>query len=124
MRLKLDENLGRSRVALLERAGHDVAAIYGEQLTSAPDEAVLAACKREKRGLVTLDLDFSNPLRYRPGEQEGIAVIRLPRRCSHGHLEAAVAALEEGLATRPLSGKLWVVQPGLIREYQEERSLE
>ena len=118
MRLKLDENLGKECAALLSRAGHDVSTVFEQGMTSASDEVVLETCRREERGLVTLDLDFANPLRYPPAENEGIVVIRLPRRCSRGDLEAAVSTLAEGLVRSPIKGKLWIVQPNVIREYQ------
>ncbi len=120
LRLKLDENLGKACAELLLGAGHDISTVFEQGMTSASDEIVLEACRREERGLVTLDLDFANPLRYRPAENEGIAVIRLPRRCARAHLEAAVTVLVGGLARAPIRGKLWIVQPGLIREYQDE----
>jgi len=122
LRLKLDENLGKACAALLLRSGHDVSTVFEQGMTSASDEDVLEACRREKRGLVTLDLDFANTVRYRPAENEGIAILRLPRRCGREHLEAAVAALVEGLTRTDLGGKLWIVQPGLIREYEDETS--
>ncbi|MGH9962769.1 MAG: DUF5615 family PIN-like protein [Pyrinomonadaceae bacterium] len=43
-----------------------------------PDKDVIQVCLAESRCLVTLDLDFSNPLRFRPAEYSGIAVIRVP----------------------------------------------
>lgn len=118
LRLKLDENLGKACAAVLSRAGHDVSTVFEQGMTSASDEVVLGTCRHEERGLVTLDLDFANPLRYPPAENEGIVVIRLPRRCSRAHLEAAVTTLAEGLVRSPIKGRLWIVQPEVIREYQ------
>ena len=59
MRLKLDENLGRTAAALFQSVGHDTETVRGEGLCRASDREVIA-------------------------------------------------------------GKLWVVQRGRIREYQEE----
>ncbi len=78
MRLKLDENLGRRGRELFERAGHDVATVAAQRLTSAADREVIEACRREGRCLVTLDLDFANPLRFKPSDYPGISVTRLP----------------------------------------------
>jgi predicted nuclease of predicted toxin-antitoxin system len=41
------------------------------------DDKILAAAKREKRILVTFDLDFSNIINYPPGSHPGIIVVRL-----------------------------------------------
>lgn len=62
--IKLDENLGRAIADLLAEAGHDVATVHDQQMTSAPDSALIAACSAEGRCLVTLDLGFANPLSY------------------------------------------------------------
>lgn len=62
MKLKLDENLGQAAVKLLKKAGHDVATVVEQKLSSASDHHLIQVCKEEDRCLVTLDLDFSNPL--------------------------------------------------------------
>ena len=62
MKLKLDENLGVDCRELLLSAGHDVATVLSEQLAGATDEAVIETCRAEARALVTLDVDFSNPI--------------------------------------------------------------
>jgi len=76
-------------------------------------------CRREGRALVTLDLDFGSPLLFRPSEYTGIAVLRLPPKPSHADLLDAVRTLLGALAKGEISGKLWIVQPGRLREYQE-----
>ncbi len=41
MKLKLDENIDIRVVSLLRLAGHDVATVPGQNLSSAPDELVI-----------------------------------------------------------------------------------
>ena len=43
---------------------------------------VIAACGSEARGLVTLDLDFANPLVFPPEDFAGIAVLRVDDHAS------------------------------------------
>ena len=120
MKLKLDENLGQQSGQILRRHGHDVATVYDQGLHSAADADLLETCRRERRGLVTLDLDFGNPLLFRPSQFEGIAVLRLPSKPSRIDLIDAVETLAGGLDRDTIRGKLWIVQRGHIREYQEE----
>ena len=76
MRLKLDENLGLRHAEMLRRAGHDVDTVHDESLSGAPDEAVLAAAREADRALVTLDLDFADPMRFPPATTAGLVVLR------------------------------------------------
>ena len=119
MKLKLDENLGHAIHELFEGHGHDAASVFDQKMTSAGDGTLIEACKREGRCLVTLDLDFGNPLLFKPSEYAGIAVIRLPRKPSHADLLTAANTFLRGLARQEIRGKLWVVQRDRIREYQE-----
>lgn len=119
MKLKLDENLGHSIQEFFKRHGHDTAAVFDQQMTSAADRTLIEACKREGRCLVTLDLDFGNPLLFKPSEYAGIAVFRLPHEPSHADLLSAANALLGGLARQEIQGKLWIIQRDRIREYQE-----
>ena len=120
MRLKLDENLGRAAALLLQSGGHETETVRGQGLSKGADRQVIAACQSEQRCLVTLDLDFGNPLLFDPADYAGIAVIRLPRRPSYQDLLDACNTLIAGLMEREIAGKLWIVQRGRIREYQRE----
>ena len=124
MRLKLDENLGRRPQELLRQYGHDVATVADERLGSAADEVIIQTCRRERRSIVTLDLDFGNPLLFKPSENAGIAVLRLPPKPNHADLMAAVRTLIGGLEKSDIGGKLWIVQTGHIRVYEEETPIE
>ncbi|MFQ5742718.1 MAG: DUF5615 family PIN-like protein [Acidobacteriota bacterium] len=43
MRFKLDENIGRLGIELIESTGHDVQTVRGERLGGVPDEDLLRA---------------------------------------------------------------------------------
>ncbi len=120
MRLKLDENLGTRGVALLRDAGHEVATVSEEGLSGSTDRALIEQCRAEDRCLVTLDLEFGNPLVFKPSGYPGIVALRLPPNPGLGDLLDALRTLSRALTTSPVAGRLWIVQRGRIREYQEE----
>ncbi|MBW3600534.1 MAG: DUF5615 family PIN-like protein [Planctomycetes bacterium] len=122
MKLKLDENLSHAAAEVFRQAGHEVETVASEKLSGASDEDVLKACQHEQRALVTLDLDFSNPLRFEPASHAGIAVLRLPSKPSHEDLLAVCRSLVRALEREALGGKLWSVERGRIREYQPPES--
>ncbi len=122
MKLKLDENLNERGIALLAGGGHDVSTVVLQKMQAAVDTQVIEACCKEGRALVTLDLDFANPISFRPSQYPGIAVLRLPKKASADDLLSAIRTLVEGLKHSPLSGKLWIVEIGRIREFNEEDS--
>jgi hypothetical protein len=122
MKLKLDENLGRQVVELLRARAHDVQTAPEEGLSAAVDEDLIQACRAERRCLVTLDLEFGNPLLSEPTEYAGIAVLRLPRKPSPRDLLETVETLISALSRENPVGKLWIVQRGRIRVYQDPRT--
>jgi predicted nuclease of predicted toxin-antitoxin system len=117
VKLKLDENLGELGRRALEEAGHDVCTVPTQALQSATDKEVLGRCVADGRALVTLDLDFSNPLVYPPNLHAGVAVLRLPRKATRTDLHRAVATLIGALRKQSLTRELWIVEIGRVRVY-------
>lgn len=114
----LTKNLGRRWQQQLAASGHSVSTAAEQELCGVPDYAVGAPCRREQRCLVTLDLDFANPLRSAPGDHAGIVVLRPPPRTTPADLDHLIDVLAQALETRSVTGRLWTVEPGRIREYQ------
>jgi len=115
MRLKLDENLEVGLAAWLESLGHDAKTVRDEHLSGASDDQVFAAAAAEDRYLVTLDLDFSDPIRFPPAI--GTIVLRVPvpsmtmiRRL----LQQAIAHAADESPT----GQIWIVEAGRIRVWE------
>lgn len=119
MRLKLDENLGKRGQSILQASGHDVSTVAHQQLGGATDEDLIEECRRERRGLVSLDLDFANPLRFQPSQYPGIAVLRLPSKPGAADLTNLIRTLARALTGDSIAGKLWIVETGRVRIYQE-----
>lgn len=120
MKIKLDENIGQRGKNLLIESGHDVTTVVEQNLESAPDTKVIQVCQNEQRCLVTLDLDFSNPLQFNPVNYSGIAVLRLPNSLNSQDLLDGIKTLINALKQEEITGKLWIIQKGRIRIYQPE----
>ncbi|GIX47385.1 MAG: hypothetical protein KatS3mg131_1596 [Candidatus Tectimicrobiota bacterium] len=123
MRLKLDENFDLRLVPALRKEGFEVDTVRDEGLSGSSDQVVYQVCRDSRRVLVSLGLDFSNPLRYPPEPTEGIVIVRVPRALlSLIRTTSALAEMKSG----PLKGALWIVEPGRIRihEPRRERSQE
>ena len=78
-RKELHENFDVRLVSELLNEGFDADSVIAEGLAGSPDETIYETCKAVSRTLVTLDLDFSSPLRFPPEHSEGIVVARPPK---------------------------------------------
>ncbi len=66
MKVELDENLGNRTIERFKDTGHEVATVSAQGFGGSSDDELIEACRAEGRVLVTLDLDFSNVLRFPP----------------------------------------------------------
>jgi predicted nuclease of predicted toxin-antitoxin system len=112
---KTDENLPLEAAALLRGQGIDVATVLEQKLGGHPDADIAAACQRERRALVTLDVDFANIEAYPPADYSGIVVLRLARQDKE-HVLSVLARLVPHLLKSDLEQRLWIVEETRIRE--------
>jgi hypothetical protein len=77
--VKLDEHLGKAHLQLLREGSYDVDSVLGERLAGSSDEVLWSRVVADGRFLITLDLDFSDVRRFRPGTHPRCR-LRLPRR--------------------------------------------
>jgi len=92
MNVKLDENVPVGLAGILHRLGHHALTVVQQGLAGQPDSAVWQAARREKRLLITMDLDFADIRRFPPGPHGGLLILRPSRQG-----RAAVRALLENL---------------------------
>lgn len=117
MNFKLDENLSPFLAEIFNAAGHDAHSVVQQDLGGQPDDRVIDVCTRERRVLVTLDLDFSNIQVYPPAAFAGIVVLRLASQ-EHTTVAAAVRRMLTLLPQEPVVGMLWIVEEHRIRIHE------
>jgi predicted nuclease of predicted toxin-antitoxin system len=119
VRIKLDENLPRQLVQLLNDLGHDVDTVRDEQIAGQDDRVVWAAAQAAHRFLVAQDLDFSDARRCTPGTHHGLLLVRLPQP---GRLALAerVASLFRSEAVETWGGCVVSATPRKVRVRRSE----
>jgi predicted nuclease of predicted toxin-antitoxin system len=119
MKFKVDENLPGEIAEMLRAARHEASTVAEQGLLGAADHHLLAACVREGRVLVTLDLDFSNIGSYPPGQYPGFIVLRVHRQ-DKGHVVDAFRQVLPLLHQETVEHQLWIVEDDRIRIRGEE----
>jgi predicted nuclease of predicted toxin-antitoxin system len=122
MKFKLDENFGTRTQEIFRLAGHDVQTVFEQNMQGASDQHIYEICCSEKRCLVTLDLDFSNVIRFPPTETSGIIVIRIRRNPTNTMLEQLIRQVLKAINQRAVENELWIVEFGRIRIHQNEQT--
>lgn len=114
MKFLLDENLSPLHARTLRALGHDAVSVVELKLSGSDDSVVPETAIETGRILVTFDGDFSNVIRFPPGDAPGVIRFRL-----HPPTEAAVAAALRfaigRLGALDLNGKLAVADEHKIR---------
>ena len=124
MNFKLDENFGTRTQHIFRELGHNADSVIDEGLGGASDIALYQVCREHGLCLVTLDLDFSDVLRFPPQETGGIVVLRCPRNPSLSLLENMVRQFLSMIGQRTQLGEitpeqqLWIVEVDRIRVHQ------
>jgi predicted nuclease of predicted toxin-antitoxin system len=114
MKLKLDENLSHHLKPVLTEFGHDVLTAADEKLLSRPDTEIASAAKKEKRMLLTLDIEFADLRKYPPGSHPGVILFR-PLSLSPLSVNAFIADFIRRSELEKLAGCIAVVDPVHVR---------
>lgn len=120
MKFKLDENFDWKLAAVVADGGHEADTVKDEKLSGKPDQTIYQACIADGRILITMDLDFANPLRFPPAPTAGIVIVGPPRPVLSLIRNTLVAALPT-LKASDLRGALSIVEPGRIRVYDPDK---
>src|SRR3954451_25267562 len=108
MKFKTDENMPAEAAELLRAAGHDAMSVVDQALRGSDDSRIAKVCRRERRVLVTLDVDFADLRSYPPEEFAGLIVLRLKNQDRDSILEALSRVLRL-VGAEPVEGCLWIV---------------
>jgi predicted nuclease of predicted toxin-antitoxin system len=129
MNFKLDENFGARAQEIFRELGHDADTVVSEGLGGATDNEIYRVRCEEGLCLVTLDLDFSDVVRFPPETAGGIVVIRCPRNPSLTLLERMVRQFLTAIGRQPSqlgemtpAQSLWIVEVDRIRVHQSNTS--
>jgi predicted nuclease of predicted toxin-antitoxin system len=115
--IKLDENLGIRFPHRSREAGHDAESVRSEGLNGAEDSTLFEHCRAEQRTLITLDMDFSNPLRFPPPGTAGTIILRA-HRPSPAEIDLLFDEALHRLAIDSVQARIWIIEPGRVRIYR------
>lgn len=120
MKFKLDENFGTRTQKLFHHAGHEVKTVRDQSLQGSSDQTIYETCCGEQLCLVTLDLDFSNVIRFPPEKAGGIAAIRTPKNPTSTVFERLINRFLKTISKVPINKQLCIVEMDRIRVHQTE----
>ena len=114
MQLKIDENLHPDAARLLRHHGYDAMTVGEQGMRGEDDSDIAEVCHREKRALVTLDLDFSDIRDYPPEDYHGLIVLRLNDQSRAAVLNVIDRMIPMFNTESPV-GRLWIVDEHQVR---------
>jgi len=126
MKFKLDENFGTRTQAIFTEFGYSADTVLSEGLGGASDYDLYNVCREQGLCMVTLDLDFSDVVRFPPQATGGIIVVRCPRNPSLKLLERMVRQFLSMIGRQSQLGEmtpdrsLWIIEVDRIRVHQQE----
>ena len=77
LKLLADENISEKTVASIRKAGYDIKSIRDIGLKGSNDEKIVDFATKEKRAILTFDLDFGEIYYFSSEAKIGVIVLRL-----------------------------------------------
>lgn len=118
-KFKLDEHFGNRMKKLFLNHDYDTETVNDENLNGATDQHLFEVCQKESRCIVSLDLDFSDIIRFPPYDSHGIVILRPRKRTSVEDIEKLFKQLFEYLKSHTPENQLWIVEAGKIRIHKQ-----
>lgn len=114
-RCLVDEALPRTLAKLLQEAGIQAVDVRDVGLAGKSDDEVFSHAQAHGLALVTLDLDFSNILKFPLESHGGIFVARFPDRISKATLLKSIVEAIRSVPDEDIPHTLFIIEPGSIR---------
>lgn len=114
MKLKLDENMPRALVKLLQESNYDVSTAEDEGLRGADDHQIALAARTEERILISFDVGFGDVRAFPVGQHAGMVVFRL-RDQRWAALEGPARRVVDSRLLDRLAGGLAIVDETRMR---------
>ncbi len=121
MKIKLDECVDARLQGVLKESGHEAITVPQQELHGTDDQELYNICSTEGYALVTLDLHFSNILRFDPVKSAGLVVLRGPDDLL-STTRVLIETLISGLERADPKGQLWIIEPERIRIHENEET--
>ncbi len=121
-RFKLDEHFGSRVQKNFIEGGFDAHTVRDEELQGSSDKKLFDICREESRCLVTLDLDFSDIIRFPPNPSPGIAILRPRKKFSNHIIQVLVQQLMIYAESNDIKNQLWIVEENKIRIRRRKNS--
>jgi predicted nuclease of predicted toxin-antitoxin system len=114
-RFVIDEDVPRSTGIALMREGYEVKDVRDHGYRGSGDEEIYAFAQKERAVLLTLDLGFSNILKFPLGKHFGIVVARFPNEMAPREINRELVNSLRDLDENDFKGNLIILEPGRIR---------
>jgi predicted nuclease of predicted toxin-antitoxin system len=110
----VDENTSRTLVTALRNVGYLAQHVHEVGLQGHPDSEVYSYAQSHQQTIITIDLDFSNILRFIPPHY-GIIVLRLSNSTTTADLIQEVLNGLRALEEQELANTLIIIERGRLR---------
>ncbi|MHB8597258.1 MAG: DUF5615 family PIN-like protein [Ktedonobacteraceae bacterium] len=112
----LDENMPKSVLVTLRKAGYTATRVRDERLGGEPDSVIFAFARIRQMTIVTFDTDYLSRTKF-PLPHAGILVLRFfPRNTHVREIAAAVLSAVRQLAPYDISNCVYRLDPDGIEE--------
>lgn len=119
--IKLDENFPPAFTSVFEAGGIDASSVLKQKISGTDDDHLYHLCIKEKRIIVTFDLDFANIIRYPSDTTPGIIVCRVRQKITLKDIKALCEKLVGILNSTDLENNLVIVDGNKLRIRRPDR---